>query len=152
MSSFSRVRARRTGAFMLLEAMLAVMIFGLASLGLARCVQNCLRAERFRREEALAQRALANYWTQIELGAYPLSTDSSSEELKGAWTGMKLTITREALQLMNEKEQEIFGLYRVALALSWGRGQDAQVRTMEFLLYPRNTTAGAAPTVPATPQ
>ena len=142
MSALSRVRTRRASAFMLLEAMLAVMIFGLASLGLARCVQNCLRAERFRREEALAQRALANYWTQIELGAYPLSTDSSSEELKGAWTGMKLTITREALQLMNEKEQEIFGLYRVALALSWGRGQDAQLRTMEFLLYTRTTAAG----------
>jgi hypothetical protein len=135
MSIASRNRTIR--AIVLLECMLAVFIFGLAALGLGRCVQNCMRAERFRREEALAQRALANYWIQIELGALPLAADQASIELDGAWTGMKLAVTREPLTLHNEKDQELFGLYQVKLALAWGSGPDQQVRTMDFILYPR---------------
>ncbi|MEI9895079.1 MAG: hypothetical protein WDN28_14620 [Chthoniobacter sp.] len=132
-------RARDRRAFMLLEAMIAVMIFGMAALGLARCVQNCLRAEKYRREEALAQRALANYFTQIELGAFPLSTDAVTEEMQGAWLGMTMVVTREALPLMNEKDQEIFGVYQIGLRLSWGSKEAPQLRTMDFILYPRNT-------------
>lgn len=131
-----RCRSMRRG-FLLLESMLAVFIFAIAALGLGRCVQNCLRAEKFRREEALAQRALANYWAQIELGTIPLSADKATIDLEGAWKGMKLAVLREPLQLMNEKDQELFGLYQVRMALSWGTGQDQQVRTMDFILYPR---------------
>lgn len=124
-------------AFVLLECLLAVFIFSISALGLARCVQNCIRAEQFRREEALAQRALANFWAQIELGAYPLATDKVTEELKGAWAGMKMTILREQLTLKNEKEQDLFGLYSVRLALTWGTAPNDQLRTFEFMYFPR---------------
>lgn len=137
MPSLRALKRSSPRGFVLLECVLAVFIFSISALGLARCVQNCMKAERFRREEALAQRALANYWAQIELGAYPLATDKVSEELKGAWTGMKLTIMREQLTLKNEKEQDLFGLYNVKLALAWGSGADEQVRTMEFMYFPR---------------
>jgi Tfp pilus assembly protein PilV len=134
-----RLRFKRAAqGFLLLECMLAVFIFAAASLGLARCVQNCMRAERFRREESLAQRALANYWAQIELGAIPIATDNvTPEKLKGAWEGMVMAIAREPLTLKNEKEQDLFGLYKVTLTLSWGAGQDQQVRTLDFIIYPR---------------
>jgi hypothetical protein len=142
--SFQASRAKKRQAFMLLEAMLAVLILSIATLGIARCVQNCLRAEKFRREESLAQRALANYWTQIEQGAVPMSTDSFTEEMQGAWTGMTMTVTREAMSLLNENGQEIFGVYHVNLSLSWGTKDIPQVRTMDFILYPR-TTPGLEP-------
>lgn len=123
--------------FLLLECMLAVFIFSIAALGMGRCVQNCIRAEGYRREEALAQRALGNYWAQVEMGAIPLTSDSMSEDLHGAWEGMKMTTLREALQLQNEKEQDLFSLYKISLILTWGRGNGTQERRMEFIYYQR---------------
>ena len=127
---------RKAGGFLLIESMLAVAIFAVGIMALGRCVENCLKAERFRREESLAQRALANYVAQIETDALPL-TDKMSEKLKGAWTGMTINVQREPLRLRNEKEQEIFGLYRVTLDLSWRSGAETIHRGMAFNIYPR---------------
>jgi Tfp pilus assembly protein PilV len=139
LGAISGIRSQRSGAggFLLLECMLAVFVFAIAALGLGKCVQNCLKAETFRREEALAQRALSNYWAQVEMGAIPLTSDSMSEELKGAWTGMKMTIVREPMTLQNEKEQDLFSLYKVTLMLTWGRSNEPQLRQMNFIYYQR---------------
>ena len=126
----------RQSGFVLLECMLAVAIFALGILALGRCVENCLKAEKYRREESLGQRALANYWRQIEAGAIPL-TDKAEEKLKGAWEGMILNMYREPLALKNEEEQELFGLYQVKLQLSWVSGNEPIVREMQFIYYPR---------------
>lgn len=131
-----RLASRARGGFLLLESMLAVAIFAVGIMALGRCVENCLKAEKFRREEALAQRALANFVVQIETDALPL-TDQMSEKLKGAWTGMTMNITREPLKLVNEKDQELFGLYRVKLDLSWRSGADTIHRELAFNIYPR---------------
>ena len=130
------MRTPRAG-FVLLEVMLAVAVFAIGLLSLGQCVQNCLRAEGFRREEGLAQRALANYWAQIETGAIPVTDKAVGEPLKGAWEGMTMTVSREPLQLKNEKEQDLFGLYKVNLLLSWKSGQDTITREMSFFIYPR---------------
>ena len=130
-----RLSSRSAGGFLLLEAMLAVAIFAIGVLALGRAVENCLRAEKFRREEGLAQRALANYVVQIETEALPL-TDKMSEPLKGAWTGMTMNITREPVTLRNEKDQELFGIYKVTMDLSWKSGADDIHRGMSFYVYP----------------
>jgi Tfp pilus assembly protein PilV len=127
---------KKSAGFMLLESMLAVAIFGLGVIALSRCVENCLRAERIRREEGLAQRSLANYLVQIETEALPIA-DQMSEQLKGAWAGMTMNITREQMKLKNEKEQEIFGLYKVTLDVSWASGRDVIHRDLSFILYPK---------------
>ena len=131
-----RFSRRKSAGFLLLEAMLAVLIFGLGVVALSRCVENCMRAERIRRQEGLAQRLLANYLVQIETEALPLS-DQMSEELKGAWAGMTMTITREQMKLQNEKEQELFGLYKVTLDMSWREGREEIHRDLSFILYPK---------------
>jgi Tfp pilus assembly protein PilV len=128
--------SRKAAGFLLLDCMLAVAIFGLGVITLARCVENCMRAERFRREEGLAQRLLANYLVQIETEAFPLA-DQMTEQLKGAWAGMTMNITREQMKLQNEKEQELFGLYKVTLDLSWMTGGEVIHRNLSFILYPR---------------
>ena len=127
---------KKSAGFMLLEAMLAVAIFALAVIGLSRCVQNCMRSERIRREEGLAQRVLANYQTQIETEALPLA-DTMTEPLKGAWEGMTMNITREQMKLLNEKEQELFGLYKVRLDVSWKAGSETGHRDLSFIVYPK---------------
>ena len=127
---------RFNGGFVLLECMLAVAIFALGILALGRCVENCLKAEKFRREEGLAQRALANYWIQVEQGAVPI-TENVSYPLKGAWEGMTMNVSREALALKNEKEQELFGLYQVKLQLSWPSNGEVITGELQFFMYPR---------------
>lgn len=126
----------KEAGFLLLEAMLAVAIFGFAMIALSRCVENCMRSERIRREEGLAQRVLANYFTQIETEALPLA-DQMSEKLKGAWEGMTMNITREQMKLQNEKEQELFGLYKVTLDVSWIDGRETIHRDLSFIFYPK---------------
>lgn len=128
--------SRKSAGFLLLESMLAVAIFGLGVIALSRCVENLLRAERIRREEGLAQRLLANYLVQIETEALPLS-DQMTEQLKGAWAGMTMSITREQMKLQNEKEQELFGLYKVTLDVSWTTGRETIHRDLSFVFYPK---------------
>ncbi len=127
---------RRTRAFVLLECMLAVATFALGALALGKCAENLVKAEQFRREEALAQRALTNYWAQIEAGAIPIG-DKAGIALEGAWEGMTMNIVREPLKLMNEKEQELFGLYQVHLRLVWKAGGEEIARELSFMIYPR---------------
>lgn len=126
----------KIAGFLLLEAMLAVAIFGFGMIALSRCVENCMHAETIRREEGLAQRVLANYFTQIETEALPLA-DQTSEKLKGAWDGMTMNITREQMKLQNEKEQELFGLYKVTLDVSWTVGRETIHRDLSFIFYPK---------------
>ncbi len=131
-----RRSVKKSAGFMLLDAMLAVAIFALAVIGLSRCVQNCMRSERIRREEGLAQRVLANYQTQIETEALPLA-DTMTEQLKGAWAGMTMNITREPMKLQNEKEQDLFGLFKVHLDVSWKAGSETVHRDLSFIVYPK---------------
>jgi prepilin-type N-terminal cleavage/methylation domain-containing protein len=131
-----KVSLQNARGFVLLECMLAVAIFALGILALGRCVENCLKAEKFRREESLAQRALANYWVQVEQGAIPI-TENVTYPLKGAWDGMSMNVSREPLAIKNEKDQELFGLYQVKLALSWPSNGETIVRELQFFIYPR---------------
>ena len=123
--------------FMLFEAMLAVVIFALGVISLGRSVENCLRAEKFRREEGLARRLLTNRMTEILAGAIPLTDKSSEKWDKGPWEGMELATTRQPLELKNEKEQELFGLYQVTLLLRWKSGTETMTRDLTFYIYPR---------------
>lgn len=133
MKRFSRARS----GFLLFEAMLAVIIFSMAVLALGRCVENCLRADKFRREEGHARRLLANRMTEILAGAVPLTDKASEKWDKGPWAGMELLSTRVPLELKNEKEQELFGLYQVTLVLKWKSGTEVISRELTFYIYPR---------------
>jgi type II secretory pathway component PulJ len=131
-----RIRNQR-GGFLLFEAMLAVVIFALAALALGKSMENLHRAERYRREDSLARRLLANRMTEILAGAVPLTDKSSEKFEKGPWAGMELQSTREPLELKNEKEQELFGLYTVTLVLKWKSREEVVSRDMSFIIYPR---------------
>ena len=133
MKRFSHSRS----GFLLFEAMLAVVVFALGVLTLGRCVENCLKADKFRREEGLARRLLANRMTEILAGAVPLTDKASEKWDKGPWEGMQLETVRVPLELKNEKEQELFGLYQVTLALKWQSGKDVITRDLTFYIYPR---------------
>lgn len=122
--------------FVLLEVMVAVLIFALGVLSLGKCVNNCLSAERYKEEDARAGRLLANRMAEIEGGSIALN-DSSTEELKGMWEGMKLKTTRSVLKKKNENGQDITGVYAVRLELLWRNDNQDHSRELTFYVYPR---------------
>lgn len=129
------MRSRR--GFILFEAMLAVTIFALAVLALGKCVDNCLRAEMLIQETDRARRALENRMAEIESGAITVG-DAATDELKDAFAGMKLRQSAEHLQLKNENDEEVSGIDKITLELTWTNRGAAQVRTLDFYVMPRN--------------
>ncbi|MEA3212077.1 MAG: hypothetical protein QOE70_5134 [Chthoniobacter sp.] len=129
-------RRQHEHGFWLLEALLAVAIFSLGMISLGQCVNNCLVAQRVKQDDVRARLALANRMAEIEVGAVVLA-DSTVEDLKGAFEGMKLKQTRVPLKRKNEKDQDILGIYSVTLLLTWkADGQDLS-RELSFYVYPR---------------
>jgi Tfp pilus assembly protein PilV len=134
MRAFSKNRRRR--GFMLLEALLAVTIFSLGVITLGRCVSNCVSAERLKEEDALARRALENRWAEIESGAVPLA-ESTTEELKGAFAGMKMKMVSVPVVKKNEKDEKIEGISAVTLEVTWESDHEEQTKELMFYVYPR---------------
>jgi Tfp pilus assembly protein PilV len=128
-------RAKQRGV-MLLEALLAVTIFAIGVITLGRCVSNCVQAQRFKEEDALARRALENRWAEIESGAVPL-TNASTEALKAPFEGMTMKMTSVPVKKKNEKEENIEGISAVTLEVTWESGHEEQSKELIFYVYPR---------------
>ncbi len=131
------VRHGRQRGLILFESMLAVAIFALSVLALGRCVDNCLRAEMLKEEDARARRFLENRMAEIEAGAVPLNDKPVVTELKGQFAGMTVRQSRVELKRKNEKKQAINGLYAVTLELTWLNRGEKQERKIDFYVYPR---------------
>lgn len=131
-----RAPRRHDRAFWLLEAMLAVFIFSIGMIALAKSVNNCLVAQRIAQEDVRARLALGNRAAEIEAGSVTLA-DSATEDLKGAFEGMKLKQTRAPLKRKNEKEQDITGIFAVTLVVSWKSDGQELSRELNFYVYPR---------------
>ncbi len=140
--AMQNARHRKERGVMLLEVMLAVMIFAIGIITLGRCVSNCIAAERLKEEHALARRALENRWAEVESGAVPLNAGkagptSSSEELKGPFAGMTMKMASVPVQKKNEKEEKIEGISAVTLTVAWQSGGEEQSKELIFYVYPR---------------
>jgi type II secretion system protein I len=124
---------RRDG-FVLLEAMLAVAIFAIGVITLGRCVNNCMTAERLKREDILAGEVFENRLAEIEAGATPLES-SPRETLKSPFDGMKLKQTIVPLKMRNENDRDLSGLFSVTLILT--RSGESRERSLTFYVLPR---------------
>lgn len=131
-----RISQRLRRAFLLVEVMLAVAIFAVAVLALAKSVEAMLNAQILKDEDEKVRRFLDSKVAEIEAGAVPLS-DSTSEEIKGWLPDMRLKTTRTPLKRKNEKGVDLTGLYMVTLDLSWTSNNEKMERSLSFYIYPR---------------
>jgi len=123
-------------AFVLIETMMAVAIFGIGVIALGRCVEHCLLADIAKQEENRARLALANEMAIVEAGARPPS-DKYTEELKGMFAGMTLTTRRAPLKEKNEKGQDIIGISQVTITVAWKSGAQELSRELNLYVAPR---------------
>ena len=123
-------------AFLLVEVMLAVAIFAVAVLALAKSVEAMLNAQIIKDEDEKVRRFLESKMVEVEAGAIPLS-DSTTEDVKGWLPDMRLKTTRTPLKRKNEKGVDLTGLYAVTLDLSWQSDGQKLQRSLSFYIYPR---------------
>jgi type II secretory pathway pseudopilin PulG len=127
---------RNLGGFILLEAMIATAIFGMAVLALARSIEAGLQAGVLQREDGRARRALLNRMRELEAGAQPYA-DSTTVELRGEFTGMRLRQGVVPLELVDQNKKIVDGLYEVTLEVSWpGAGNTRATKELKFYAYP----------------
>ena len=124
----NRVRAK--SGFLLLETMLGVAIFAIAMLALAKCVQQCIRAEEYRWQDERARLALSNRMAEIEAGAV-FFEKNQDEKLSGFFDGITLRQTRQPAGLQNEQKKELRGLFRIQLEAIWQDGS----KPITFYVY-----------------
>lgn len=120
--------------FILLEAMLALSIFVLAVLALARCVENGLRAGNLQREDSVARRALLNRMRELNAGAVPFG--DSTTDLKGEFTGMKLQQKVVPMDLVDQNKNKVEGMLDVVLQVEWRSGGRDASKSMRFYACP----------------
>jgi type II secretory pathway pseudopilin PulG len=122
--------------FILLEAMIAVTMFGLAVLALGRCIEAGIQAGVVQREDARAQRALVNWMRELEAGSQPYS-DGLNVELKREFTGMRLRQAVTPLELTDQNKRVVDGILEVNLEVSWmNPGGVRAVKQLKFYAYP----------------
>lgn len=131
-----RITGRRRGGFVLLEAMIATTMFGLAILGIARCVEAGLLAGQIQRDDARARRALVNWMLELEAGAQAYSNLPTGLELKGEFYGMKLYQTVVPLELMDQNMQVVEGILEVNVEVVWNAAGERCSKQMKFYANP----------------
>ena len=130
----ARACAARSGVI-LLEILLAVAIFAVGVMALGRCVQGCLDAGRFRAEDARARQLLENRMTEISASPALPDRERRREITDGPFAGLSLVESRRTLELLNEKNVPLPGLYEVTLRAEWPAGS----RTASFYLLRAGT-------------
>lgn len=136
LSQFNGRWIRKLSGFILLEAMIATAIFGMAVLALARSIEAGLQAGVLQREDGRARRALLNRMRELEAGAQPYA-DSTTIELKGEFTGMRLKQAVAPLELVDQNKKIVDGMYEVTLEVSWpGGGNSRASKHLKFYAYP----------------
>ena len=129
---------KRSG-FLLLETMIGVAVFALGALVLAKCLNHCIDAEIVKMQDQRARLVLENRMAEIEGGAIRFENNEVREEkLEGRFTGITLRQSREPLELVNENDEKLSGLYAVTLQAVWAAPQGDQTKELRFYVYSAN--------------
>lgn len=133
-------RATRAAGIILLEILLAIAIFAMGVLALGRCVQACLDASRLRAEDSRARQLLENRFTEISASPALPERERRRELETGPFAGLTLVESRRALDLKNEKNLPLPGLYEITLRAEWPTGRTTTgSRTTSFYLLRAGT-------------
>ncbi len=118
------------GAFVLLEALLAVAIFALGILTIGRCISQGVSAERFKMEDARARQVLQNRYEEIQGRAADLK--NSDEKLEAPYEGLSLKQVVVPLHKRDERGRELDKLATVTLTVEWVSDAIPESRSVTF--------------------
>ena len=127
-------RRRGKGGFLLLEILLAVLIFTVGVIALGRCLSNCLNGQEIRNQEERARLALENRMIEIQVSPV-LPDEFHRDRLKGMFDGLTMIERRRTLDVKNEDNVALPDLHEITLTVEWTtRNGQAQSRSVAFNL------------------
>lgn len=131
----ARIRRSRRGqpGFVLLEILLATVIFAVGVVALGSSLSDCINAQRLRNESERARLVLQNRMAEIQANP-AMPDDSARRTMKGAFAGMVIIEKRRALELKNEENAIMSGLNQVTLTAEWQSDGETKSRTLTFYL------------------
>lgn len=104
---------------MLLELMIAIAIFAVAVIGIAKSINSCLTAVRITREEAAITRLLSNRMTEIN-ASQTLPDKHSERRVATPVAAVRLIEECKPLDgAANQNNERLAGLYEVVLRAEW---------------------------------
>jgi len=118
---------------MLLEIMLATVIFTLGVVALGASLSECVKAQHLRDETERARQLLQNRMAEIQANP-AMPDDSSRHEMKGTFAGITMIEKRKAIEFKNEEGVIMSGLNQVTLTAEWQSEGDTVRRTVTFYL------------------
>jgi prepilin-type N-terminal cleavage/methylation domain-containing protein len=118
-------------AFTLLEVMLALAIFSMAILGLALSLQEMIEASLESRRDNEVRRELDSRLAtfrqkQIQPGTQDLGQDQAGRTYEGETT---------LLELKNQRNVALHGLYRLTVRTKWKAGATEEERSCSLYVY-----------------
>lgn len=116
-----------------MEVMLAVAIFAIGVISLGACVNNCLSAQSFRKEDQHAREALRNQMAQIQAGA-AIAATKATRQMDGRYAGITIQQNFEPLKWKNENGQDIQNMVAVHLDASWMSGTQTEAKSLTFYI------------------
>lgn len=131
------LRSRRHG-FSLMEVLLAVMIFGMAVVGLVEAVNNTGRTALVGRRERQVQARLDLFLLQATRDPeFATKVGQGSFQEEKVSEGDTTFITRiKRLELSNQDEQPVPDIFEVTVIARWKEGRDEQEREATTWMYP----------------
>ncbi len=123
---------------MLLEIMLAVLIFSISVVALGRCMSECLDTQAVCARQSKALLALEN--RMVEIQASPVMPDENKKRaLEGMFAGMTMIEHRRTLDIKNENSASLSNLQEITLTAQYaGRGGATQSDSLSFILLRGN--------------
>ncbi len=118
---------------MILEIMLAVLIFTVGVIALGASLSECLNAQRLRNESERARLALQNRMAEIQANP-AMPDDSARRPMKGAFAGLTMVEKRKVIEFKNEEGVIMSGLNQVTLTAEWTSEGEMHSRTVTFYL------------------
>ncbi len=125
-------RRRRAAAFILLEVILAIMLFGIASVGLTTALQQIGLGAVRSAEEMRMQRILETLLTEASKAAEfePGEVGLGPDEKEVYYTRVI-----EELELENMDGQPLQRMFRVAIRAEWDDSRGGGERVAEMIRY-----------------
>ena len=130
-----KARPHQAG-FTLLEALLSVLIFGLAAVALVEAINSMGQtAIKARRNAAIVSRLESLVTEFTRTPQQPNSGDRTSEQtIKEG--DVEYHLRMEPAKLQNKDSQELNDLYSVKATATWKEGSQTEEMSTETLVYP----------------
>lgn len=133
MSASHFIRKKSRAGVFLLEVMIAVAIFALGVLSVGGSIFNCIQAQKINNENIRATQALENKMAEI-IADISLPPQKSTAYLNGAFQGLIMHTQRKTLDLKNEQNVNLHGLYQVDLVVQWVSTGSVHSKAISFFL------------------